>query len=121
MGDIEGIEAASRRDMEASDSDSLSARSAPILDLSQPAAAAGREKPDPPGLGLENDLVRDLLPAHRNKGVLIPLKTTLEVRQDHTLVQAYITRAPTKSASIVVEYVVSPAQAVLFSWRRACY
>lgn len=68
---------------------------------SQPA----KEKPEPPGLGLENDLVRDLVPTHLSRGVLIPLKTTLEVRQDHTLVQAYITRAPTRAANDVMTYV----------------
>lgn len=62
-----------------------------------------KEKPDPPGLGLENVLVKDLVPSHMNLGVLIPLKTNLEVRQDHTLVQAYITRAPTRSANDVVK------------------
>lgn len=69
-----------------------------------PAGPPGpKEKPDPPGLGLENILVKDLVSSHMNLGVLIPLKTNLEVRQDHTLVQAYITRAPTKSANDVVK------------------
>ena len=36
------------------------------------------------------------------RGVLIPLKTTQEVRQDHTIVQALITRVPTKSANDVI-------------------
>ena len=55
-----------------------------------------------PGV-LPNPLVDDLKGRHMNKGVLIPLKTTQEVRQDHTVVQAYITRAPTKSANEVIK------------------
>jgi tRNA-specific adenosine deaminase 3 len=78
---------------EASDSDSGSNSQASPRDVN---------KPDPPGVGLQNELVQDLVPSHLGRGVLIPLKTTLEVRQDHTLVQAYITRAPTKSANDVV-------------------
>ncbi|KFA68662.1 hypothetical protein S40285_02610 [Stachybotrys chlorohalonatus IBT 40285] len=49
-----------------------------------------------------NHLVDDLKPQHLNRGVLIPLKTTQEVRQDHTIVHALITRAPTKSANEVI-------------------
>lgn len=44
-------------------------------------------------------LIEDLMPTHLGTGVLIPLKTTLEIRQDHTIVQAFITRVPTKSAN----------------------
>ncbi|KJK91959.1 hypothetical protein H633G_04174 [Metarhizium anisopliae BRIP 53284] len=54
-----------------------------------------------PGLK-PNPIVDDLKKNHLNKGVLIPLKTTQEVRQDHTTVYAYITRAPTKSANDVI-------------------
>ncbi|OAA41388.1 RNase H domain protein [Metarhizium rileyi] len=49
-----------------------------------------------------NPIVDRLKEHHLNKGVLIPLKTTQEVRQDHTTVHAYITRAPTKSANDVI-------------------
>ncbi|KAG6000555.1 hypothetical protein E4U43_001572 [Claviceps pusilla] len=49
-----------------------------------------------------NPIIDDLKANHLAKGVLIPLKTTQEVRQDHTIVQAYITRAPTKSANEVI-------------------
>lgn len=49
-----------------------------------------------------NPLIDDLIPHQLNRGVLIPMKTTQEVRQDHTIVQAYITRAPTKSANEVI-------------------
>jgi len=51
-------------------------------------------------------IVDGFVDQYRRKGVLIPLKTTLELRQDHTLVQAYITRAPTKAANNVVRWVV---------------
>lgn len=92
---------------------SMSDEASPVEGLPAEDAPAGpsgpKEKPDPPGLGLENILVKDLVPSHMNLGVLIPLKTNLEVRQDHTLVQAYITRAPTKSANDVVKYVLLPS------------
>ncbi|CAI6098588.1 unnamed protein product [Clonostachys chloroleuca] len=51
---------------------------------------------------LPNPIVDDLTQANFKRGVLIPLKTTQEVRQDHTIVQATITRAPTKSANDVL-------------------
>ncbi|KAH7320946.1 cytidine deaminase-like protein [Stachybotrys elegans] len=47
-------------------------------------------------------LVDELKVDHLNRGVLIPLKTTQEVRQDHTIVNAIITRAPTKCANEVI-------------------
>ena len=50
-------------------------------------------------------LVDDLVPEHLGQGVIIPLKTTLEIRQDHTVVQAYITRVPTKAANDFITYV----------------
>lgn len=49
-----------------------------------------------------NPMINDLKENHLRRGVLIPLKTTQEVRQDHTIVQAFITRAPTKSANDVI-------------------
>lgn len=49
-----------------------------------------------------NPLIDDLRAQNLSRGVLIPLKTTQEVRQDHTIVQAYITRTPTKSANEVI-------------------
>lgn len=71
-------------------------------------AEAMPEKPfqHPRGV-LPNPLVDELKESNLRRGVLIPLKTTQEVRQDHTIVQAYITRAPTKSASDVITYVES--------------
>jgi hypothetical protein len=41
-------------------------------------------------------------------GVLIPLKTTLELRDDHVEGQAFITRAPLKAANSVVKYGQTP-------------
>ncbi|EQK97621.1 Cytidine deaminase-like protein [Ophiocordyceps sinensis CO18] len=55
-----------------------------------------------PGGVLPNPLVDGLKKAHARRGVLIPLKTTQEVRQDHVIVRAYITRTPTKSANEVI-------------------
>ncbi|KAJ6439550.1 tRNA-specific adenosine-34 deaminase subunit Tad3 [Purpureocillium lavendulum] len=49
-----------------------------------------------------NPLINEFKDKDRPSGVLIPLKTTQEVRQDHTIVPAYITRAPTKSANDVI-------------------
>ena len=62
---------------------------------------------------LPNSLSDDLKPRYLNRGVLIPLKTTQEVRQDHTIVQAFITRAPTKSANDVIT-LVTPLNPLAF-------
>ncbi|PHH69780.1 hypothetical protein CDD80_6505 [Ophiocordyceps camponoti-rufipedis] len=51
---------------------------------------------------LPNPLVDELSKSCAGRGVLIPLKTTQEVRQDHVIVQAYMTRVPTKSANDVI-------------------
>ena len=51
---------------------------------------------------LPNPMTDEFIPTHLRRGVLIPLKTTQEVRQDHTIVQALITRAPTKTANDVI-------------------
>lgn len=51
---------------------------------------------------LPNPLIDDIKSMQPKRGVLIPLKTTQEVRQDHTIVHAFITRAPTKSANEVI-------------------
>lgn len=79
-----------------------------------PSSKSMKEASDPSGNGTStstptplpgvqpNPLIDDLKENHLNKGVLIPLKTTQEVRQDHTIVQVYITRAPTKSANDVI-------------------
>ncbi|KAM0669400.1 hypothetical protein ACQRIT_004468 [Beauveria bassiana] len=51
---------------------------------------------------LPNPLIDDIKSLQHKNGVLIPLKTTQEVRQDHTIIQAFITRVPSKSAADVL-------------------
>lgn len=58
----------------------------------------------------KDQLVQDLLPPIIDHGVLIPLKTTLEIRDDHVYGQALITRAPLRATSLVVKYVYIPVQ-----------
>lgn len=70
-------------------------------------------KPEPEGPCevTPNPLIDDLNPDKLRRGVLIPLKTTQEVRQDHVIVQAWITRAPTKQANDVIKFVfLNPAE-----------
>ncbi|KAI1325592.1 cytidine deaminase-like protein [Xylariaceae sp. FL0255] len=45
---------------------------------------------------------RRLIPANINSGTLVPLKTTLELRDNLTLGLAYITRAPTRLTNDIV-------------------
>lgn len=63
------------------------------------------EKPEHTGPDViqPHPLIDELLPQQLGRGVLIPLKTTLEIRQDHTIVQALLTRAPAKSTNDVVK------------------
>ncbi|KJZ75609.1 hypothetical protein HIM_05072 [Hirsutella minnesotensis 3608] len=72
-----------------------------VTDMAPSDAALGGEPTVNQGV-ISNPLIDDLKETHLRRGVLIPLKTTQEVRQDHTIVQAYITRAPTKSANDVI-------------------
>jgi hypothetical protein len=78
-----------------------------------PSAPNGAQPADkfPPGPSeiLPNPLIEGMDPENIETGVLIPLKTVLEVQADHTVLQAYITRAPTKCASDVMEYVLVPS------------
>lgn len=46
---------------------------------------------------------RRLLPDSINLGTLVPLKTTLELRDNLSLSYAYITRAPTRFTNDVVK------------------
>jgi tRNA-specific adenosine deaminase 3 len=64
--------------------------------------------PEGPDEIVTHPLIGDLLPGHLGGGVLIPLKTTLETRQDHTIVQGLITRTPVKYTNDVVKYVLYP-------------
>lgn len=79
------------------------------VETRKPAVEAAPEvQHRPPGGVLPNPLVDDFKETHARRGILIPLKTTQEVRQDHVIVQAYITRAPTKSANEVIMCVSRP-------------
>lgn len=81
----------------------------------KPAEAVEEGPPKDPKLRrsiLPNPIVDDFKDSVSKSGVLIPLKTTQEVRQDHTIVQALITRAPTKIANNVLSYVM-PSSTVL--------
>ncbi len=48
---------------------------------------------------------RRILPQNVNLGTLIPLKTTLELRDNLSLGLVYVTRAPTRFTNDVVKYV----------------
>lgn len=54
---------------------------------------------------LPKSLTQDFKKELYGRGVLIPLKTIAEVTQEHTVINVYITRAPTKSANGILEYV----------------
>lgn len=53
-------------------------------------------------IAAQQQVVKDILPAGVGHGVLIPLKTTLELRDDHRCVNVVITRVPVKSANAVI-------------------
>lgn len=52
----------------------------------------------------QQQAVKDILPpaSELRQGVLVPLKTTLELRDDHRLNNIIITRTPVKSANAVI-------------------
>lgn len=50
----------------------------------------------------QEQVVKDVLPATVRPGVLVPLKTTLELRDDHSCISVIITRTPVKSANAVI-------------------
>ncbi|SPO03422.1 related to TAD3 Subunit of tRNA-specific adenosine-34 deaminase [Cephalotrichum gorgonifer] len=65
------------------------------------------DRPPPgPSEVVPNPLLEGIDHKAIDKGVLIPLKTTLEVRQDHSVVSAYITRSPTRCANELKEGVL---------------
>jgi len=49
-----------------------------------------------------DEVAKALMPQDLEEGVLIPLKTTLELRDDHQCGRVLITRSPVKSASAVI-------------------
>lgn len=53
-------------------------------------------------LAAQDPIVRELLEDEVEHGVLIPLKTTLELRDDYQTGHVLITRAPTKAANPVI-------------------
>lgn len=55
-------------------------------------------------IAAQEQVVRDILPAPSaiKQGVLVPLKTTLELRDDQRCMNIIITRAPVKSANAVI-------------------
>lgn len=63
---------------------------------------------------------RRLLPESINSGTLVPLKTTLELRDNLTLGQAYVTRAPTRFTNDVVKYVLAPGFLLWFPRLECC-
>ncbi|ROW16946.1 hypothetical protein VPNG_01137 [Cytospora leucostoma] len=50
----------------------------------------------------QQQVVKDILPAEVKPGVLVPLKTTLELRDDHRCVNVAVTRVPVKTANAVI-------------------
>lgn len=50
----------------------------------------------------QQQIVKDVLPTKVRPGVLVPLKTTLELRDDHSCINVIITRTPVKSANAVI-------------------
>jgi hypothetical protein len=56
-------------------------------------------------LAAQDPIVRELLQEEVEHGVLIPLKTTLELRDDYQTGHVLITRTPTKAANPVILYV----------------
>jgi tRNA-specific adenosine deaminase 3 len=50
----------------------------------------------------QDPIAQTLLPEALEDGILIPLKTTLELRDDHTCTTVLITRAPVKSANSLI-------------------
>lgn len=55
-------------------------------------------------IAAQEQVVQDILPdpAAIRQGILVPLKTTLELRDDHRCVDIVITRTPVKSANAVI-------------------
>ena len=56
-------------------------------------------------LAAQDQAVRDLIRGDVNHGVLIPLKTTLELGGDYVSGRILITRTPVKSANTLLGYV----------------
>lgn len=74
-----------------------------------PTAAAGKmdegDRSIRRSLAAQEPIVRELLQEDVEHGVLIPLKTTLELRDDYQTGHVLITRTPTKAANPAILYV----------------
>jgi tRNA-specific adenosine deaminase 3 len=94
--------------MDATQDNSAAGPSSEVCQTPEPVEASAPPKTEHRGPSeiLSNPLIDDLKEGHTRRGVLIPLKTTQEVRQDHTITHAYITRAPTKQANDVITYAI---------------
>ena len=80
-----------------------------------PVSAPGPAKmPDDDGSSIaavfaaQDPIVQDLVRGDIEHGVLIPLKTTLELRDDHVTGRVLITRAPVKAANPAIRYARLP-------------
>ncbi len=70
-------------------------------------------------LDIQDDLTKSLVPAYIENGVLIPLKTTLELHEGHSCGQALITRTPVKCASAVIRLAFALSQVYLHAEPRS--
>ena len=59
-------------------------------------------------LAAQDPIVRELVQDDVEHGVLIPLKTTLELRDDYQTGHVLITRTPTKAANPAILYARPP-------------
>ena len=55
-------------------------------------------------LAAQDPIIQSLVREEVDHGVLIPLKTTLELRDDHITGRVLITRTPVKSANPTIRY-----------------
>lgn len=92
----------------------------PPLPLPGPNSVAGKmadsdtSRSGPP-LPAQDPLARELIQGGVEEGVLVPLKTTLELRDDYQTGHVLITRTPTKSANPAILYArYSPNQTYAF-------
>ena len=58
-------------------------------------------------LAAQDPVIQQLVQSDVEHGVLIPLKTTLELRDDHVTGRVLITRAPVKAANPAIRYIPS--------------
>ncbi len=80
-----------------------------VADYPAPIVEAGKmdegDRSIQKSLAAQDPIVRELLQDEVEHGVLIPLKTTLELRDDYQTGHVLITRTPTKSANPAILYV----------------